>query len=276
MKESRSRRFLRAVGAIILSPYRFARFALLATGAFFWVGVAAAGAFLYAVAASVPDVERWGFDRLVSHARQRVVERFEGPPRPHAWVPVHRASRELLYSIVMSEDSTFFEHEGLNYDAIFGSIERNIKKQRYSYGASTITQQVAKNLFLTPRKTIIRKLREMLLAWRLEKAFSKNQILEIYLNIAEFGPDLFGVAAASAHYFGKSAAEMNAAEGAFISLMLPSPRRKNHVVFRNRNLSPVKKKKVLRVLRDMLHEGFITPQQFAQYSEYDYFQSRQR
>ena len=105
----------------------------------------------------------------------------------------------------------------------------------------------------------------------LEKHFTKNQILELYLNIAEFGPDIFGVHAASRYYFKKRPSKINAAEGAFLSLMLPSPRRNHYSLFQNRNLTPNKKRKLRRVLRGMVSEGFISQKQYNRYVRYNFF-----
>src|SRR5690606_7712117 len=101
-----------------------------------------------------------------------------------------------------------------------------------------------------------------------------NQIIEIYLNLAEFGPDIFGVRAASHHFFGKSPGKINAAEGAFMALMLPSPRKNHYAIFQNHNLTRAKRKRIRRVLRDMMYSEFISPEQYRRYLRYDYFPRR--
>ncbi len=181
-------------------------------------------------------------------------------------------NRELLFSIVISEDSTFFEHGGFNLEAMIDSVAENIKERRPAYGASTITQQVAKNLFLTNEKTILRKLQEAILTNKLEAKFSKNEILEVYLNIAEFGPDIFGINAASHHFFKLNPSEVNAAQGALLAQMLPSPRRHYFQIFENKNLTRAKRKRIDRILRDMLYQEYITEKQYREYVRYRYFE----
>ncbi|MEK7691555.1 MAG: biosynthetic peptidoglycan transglycosylase, partial [Bdellovibrionota bacterium] len=173
--------------------------------------------------------------------------------------------------IVMSEDSEFFEHDGINVEAIIDAIAVNLRTQKNTIGASTISQQVAKNLFLEFEKSYVRKIKEFMITRDIERRFTKNQILELYLNLAEFGPDIFGVEAAGQHYFGKKASAINAAEGAFIALMLPSPRRLHYSVYQNQNLTDARRKRIRRVLQDMLYNEFITEGQFAQYVRYPYF-----
>jgi monofunctional biosynthetic peptidoglycan transglycosylase len=170
----------------------------------------------------------------------------------------------------MSEDSGFFEHDGIDIDAILNSVAVNLKHRKYELGASTISQQVVKNLFLGSEKKVFRKIKEILITEKLEKRLSKNEILEIYLNMVEFGPDIFGVNAASQHYFGRPPKDINAPEGAFIALMLPSPRRYHYAIFENRNLSPARRKKIRRILGDMLANDFISSRQYQEYSHYNF------
>ncbi len=204
-------------------------------------------------------------------AQRSVDRRLENPAhRPH-WVPVTQINRDLLYAFVMSEDSNFFEHEGIDMDAMVVSFAENYRSGQYDYGASTISQQVVKNVFLSQHKSIIRKLKEILLTKRLEARFSKNEILEIYLNVAELGPDIYGVGAASHAVFGKPASKINAAEGAFMAQLLPSPRRNFYSMVQNHNLPPQKRRKIRRILSDMLSEEFISPDQYRHYTKYNYF-----
>ncbi len=214
------------------------------------------------------------FDQLKALAEKRVDKRREDSSRKLRWVDIDSVNRNFLYSVVMSEDSTFFEHAGINYDAIVNSAIMNLKKKKYEYGASTISQQVVKNLFLSDEKSVIRKAKEILITNALEKRFQKNQILEIYFNIAELGPDLYGIGEASRHYFEKSPTDINAAEGAFIALMLPSPRKMHFTIFENHNLSGKNRKKLRRVLGDLHANDYISTQQYREYLNYDYFEKR--
>lgn len=220
---------------------------------------------------TLPEIEKMSMKDLQEIGRRRVGERLVNKRAYYHWVELGEISRGCLYSIVTSEDATFFEHDGFNYDAIMDSLAENIRERKPAFGASTISQQVVKNLFLSNEKTLVRKLREFLITRSLEHHFTKNQILETYLNIAEFGPDLFGVDAAARHYFGQPAAAIHAAQGAFLGLMLPSPRRNYYSIWQNRNLTRVKRRRLERVLRDMLYEEYITEAQYRQFVHFSFF-----
>jgi monofunctional biosynthetic peptidoglycan transglycosylase len=142
-----------------------------------------------------------------------------------AFVPLSRVSRHLINAVVVAEDPKFFGHEGIDWDAIRESAEVDVKKGRFFRGGSTITQQLAKNLFFTTRKSITRKLREVVVTRWLEADLSKRRILELYLNVIEWGDGTYGCEAAAERYFGKSAADLDAEEAAGLAAMIPSPRR---------------------------------------------------
>jgi monofunctional biosynthetic peptidoglycan transglycosylase len=142
------------------------------------------------------------------------------------WRPLNQISPLLRASVVMTEDARFWQHEGVDWDAVEHAAERNLEKRRFGIGGSTITQQVAKNLYLSPSKNPVRKLRELFIARRLEDALSKERVLEIYLNIAEWGNGVFGAEAAARHWFGTTAASLTAAQAARLALALPNPRRR--------------------------------------------------
>ncbi|HEY0706516.1 MAG TPA: monofunctional biosynthetic peptidoglycan transglycosylase, partial [Polyangia bacterium] len=152
-------------------------------------------------------------------AKRRFVLRWQ-------WRPLAQISPFLRAAVVMTEDARFWEHEGVDWDAVENAAEKNWEKRRFGIGGSTITQQVAKNLYLSPSKNPIRKLRELFIARRLEDALSKERVLEIYLNVAEWGNGVFGAEAAARHWFGTSAAALTAAQAARLALALPNPRRR--------------------------------------------------
>jgi monofunctional biosynthetic peptidoglycan transglycosylase len=258
---------------VVLAPYRIFKVVCFSIGFLVLTLALGTGGYLYRVYRSVPDIDQMTFHQLKSRAQQSVFQRLEDRSRLGAfrWTEIHEVNRDFLYTIVMSEDSSFFDHEGLNYDAIMNSLAENIKKKKYEYGASTITQQVVKNLFLTHEKSLIRKLKEWILTEKIERRFTKNQILEAYLNLAEFGPDIFGIDSASRHFFHKAPSQINAAEGAFIALMLPSPRKNYYSIYQNRNLASTKKKKIRRVLGDMLANEFISQKQYQNYIRYKFY-----
>ena len=220
---------------------------------------------------TLPDIEQTSFTQLKKLTKEKVISRLIDKKHYFRWTPLSKVNRDYLYTIVMAEDSEFFKHSGINYDAMVDAMARNYKSDSYSYGASTITQQVAKNLYLSSNKSIFRKLQEFFITKRLEKKFSKNQILEIYFNIAEFGPDVYGIRAASYRIFKKSPNEVNAAEGAFISLLLPSPRRYYYSMIQNQNITKKQRRKIKRVLSDMRFMEYISYKQYKEYLDYKYF-----
>ena len=143
----------------------------------------------------------------------------------HQWAPYERISAQLKRAVVASEDAKFLDHEGFDWEAISKAIEKNEKKGRVVAGASTISQQLAKNLFLSGERSYLRKGEEAAITWMLEATLSKRRILELYLNYAEWGEGVFGAEAAARHHFGVGASALNASQAAFLAAILPSPRR---------------------------------------------------
>jgi monofunctional biosynthetic peptidoglycan transglycosylase len=262
---------------IATSPFRLARLVLLATGGLVWLGGLATGVLAWSFLASLPNVRALGFEGLKKQAAQGVNRKLDLPEHSkRAWTPLDQVSRDFLYAIVLSEDAGFFEHDGIDTDAILASTLQNLRKKKYESGASTITQQVVKNLFLNHSKSLARKTKEAIIAWELDSAYTKNQILELYLNLAEFGPKIYGAKDAAAHYFKKTPNEINAAEGAFLAILLPSPRRYHYSIYENQNVTPAKRKKMRRILSDMLSNEFISPKQYREYLNYDFFKNGPR
>jgi monofunctional biosynthetic peptidoglycan transglycosylase len=139
------------------------------------------------------------------------------------WVPYAAMSLPLKRAVVVAEDIRFFAHQGVDLEEVEEALERAVERKTLPRGASTITQQLAKNLWLSPSRSPLRKARETILAWQLERTLSKRRILEIYLNVAEFGPGLYGVEAAARRYFGTPAADLGSEEAAKLAGSLPSP-----------------------------------------------------
>jgi monofunctional biosynthetic peptidoglycan transglycosylase len=139
------------------------------------------------------------------------------------WVALRAISPYLVIAVVASEDDAFFQHAGFDLDQIRKSVEANLKSEKYRRGASTLTMQLARNLYLVREKTLWRKLREVYLAWRLERLLTKRRILELYLNVAEWGPGVFGAQAAARYHFGTSAGRLTLAQAALLAAILPSP-----------------------------------------------------
>ena len=145
-------------------------------------------------------------------------------PRNRFWTPISAVPSSLKKAVVAAEDANFYSHGGVDYDAIKEAIKADLQKGRFVRGGSTITQQVAKNVFLSREKTITRKIKELILARRLNGALSKSRILELYLNAVELGPMVYGVGHASRYYFGKHPSALSVRECAFLASMLPGPR----------------------------------------------------
>jgi monofunctional biosynthetic peptidoglycan transglycosylase len=145
------------------------------------------------------------------------------------WVPLSRISNYMTKAVIIAEDDKFWSHAGFDFDAIEKSFEKDLKEKKFKFGGSTISQQLAKNLFLSPSKNPLRKIKEAILTWRLEKNLSKRRILELYLNVAEWGEGIFGIEAASLHYYGKHAYDLSAEEAAHLASVLPNPRKYNPV-----------------------------------------------
>ncbi|MFO1518989.1 MAG: monofunctional biosynthetic peptidoglycan transglycosylase [bacterium] len=148
-----------------------------------------------------------------------------GSPCPfeQQWKPLSEISKNLQEAVLIGEDDAFFEHEGIDTEAIKESIELNLKKKRFVRGGSTLTQQLAKNLYLSPSKNPYRKLKEILIALFMEKMLTKQRILELYLNLIEWGKGIYGAEAASQFYFKKPASELSAEEAAYLSAIIPNP-----------------------------------------------------
>lgn len=140
------------------------------------------------------------------------------------WVDYDRISNHLKRAIIASEDSNFSEHEGVDWDALQKAYEKNSKKHKIVAGGSTITQQLAKNLFLSGDRSYLRKAQEFLITYMLEFWMDKQRIFEIYLNVVEWGSGVFGAEAAAQHYYGISAANLGASQAARLAVMLPNPR----------------------------------------------------
>jgi monofunctional glycosyltransferase len=139
------------------------------------------------------------------------------------WVSLDHVSQNLIKAVLIAEDDKFWQHEGFDYQAIERAIEKNIMAKKFKMGGSTISQQLAKNLFLSPSKNPVRKIKEAILTWRLEKTLTKRRILELYVNVAEWGDGIFGIGQAARHYYGVSAASLSARQASKLAAVLPNP-----------------------------------------------------
>ncbi len=142
----------------------------------------------------------------------------------HRWVAYGRISPHLRRAVLVAEDDQFYEHEGVDIKAMQDAIERDWKRRKITHGGSTITQQLAKNLYLSPSRNPVRKAREYFIARALEKHLTKKRILEIYLNVVEFGERIYGAEAAARNYFGVAASALTPRQAALLAGCLPNPR----------------------------------------------------
>jgi monofunctional glycosyltransferase len=187
-------------------------------------------AFLLIELATIPV---FGVARLASEnpgptalMRQRENEaRSDGKPYKisQVWIPYARLPKHLIDAVVVAEDGTFWTHGGVDWFEVKESVQKNLREQRAARGASTITQQLAKNLYLSTSKDPVRKAKELLITLLLEHDLSKQRILEIYLNVIEWGRGIFGVEAAARAYFGKSASSLTLEESLRLAAVIPSP-----------------------------------------------------
>lgn len=169
-----------------------------------------------------------------------------------SWRPLSRISPYVVKAVILAEDDKFWSHDGFDLEAMHKAMDKNLKKGKIRYGGSTISQQLAKNLYLTPSRNPVRKLKEAILTWRIERTLSKRRILELYLNVAEWGEGIFGIEAASRRYFGKSAADIDAIEAARLASVLPNPRR-----YKPSGSSSYVENRSRRIYRIMVRRGIV-------------------
>ncbi len=162
------------------------------------------------------------FTHRIYHPDGSAGEATTGPGAP-GWVSFGAISPFVIVAVMTTEDGGFYRHHGFSRGAIRSALIDNLKARRFVRGASTVSMQLAKNLFLTREKTVGRKLEEVVLTDYLEQTFTKDELMELYLNVIEFGPDLYGIGPAARDYFGRSAGELDLAESLFLSSVLPSP-----------------------------------------------------
>jgi monofunctional biosynthetic peptidoglycan transglycosylase len=176
------------------------------------------------------------------------------------WTPSESIPDDLKWSVIVAEDANFYQHEGIDVTAIRAAIKYDLEKKRFARGASTITQQTAKNLFLSREKTVMRKLEEIYLAKRMEQELTKGRILELYLNIVELGPMVYGVGHGARYYFNKPARALTVRESSFLAAMLPGPQK---VYNPYRHLDRVLKRSDM-ILRQLRQTGVLTETEYRQ------------
>lgn len=211
--------------------------ALFAAAALFWL--------------TLPDVAPLakGFPKttaFMERRKARLAKEGQSPTLEYAPVPMSRIAPSLARAVIVAEDARFYEHAGVDWDAVKDAVQRDWKRRQLGAGGSTLTQQLAKNLYLSPARTPWRKLREWAIARRLERTLSKARILELYVNVVELGPRTYGAEAASRRYFHKPASELTPRESATLAAIIPSPRIYDPVRHRQRV-----ERRAARILRRM-------------------------
>lgn len=162
------------------------------------------------------------------------------------WRPLRQISPHLQRAVVVAEDARFYQHQGFDWEAIVEAAERDWAAKAFEYGGSTISQQLVKNLYLSSEKSPIRKIKEALITSVMEAKLKKRRILEVYLNVVEWGGGIYGAEAAADHYFSKPAAELAPQEAAFLAAILPAPR-----YYQNRRSTPYLRKRIDSILQAM-------------------------
>ena len=171
------------------------------------------------------------------------------------WVSLGQISPYIMKAVIIAEDDKFWSHKGFDLDAIQKAIEKDIEKGKFKLGGSTISQQLVKNLYLTPSKNPLRKAKEAIITWRLEKALNKRRILELYLNVVEWGEGIFGIEAAAQHHYGKPAIALSPQEAARLAAVLPNPRR-----YRPTGSSHYVEKRAAIIYNIMVKRGIVVPE----------------
>ncbi len=169
---------------------------------------------------------RWHNPALTAfmrHAQERLAARHLPTGLKQQWVAYDQISSQLKRAVIAAEDSRFMEHGGVDWEAMEKAYTLNLKRGRPVHGGSTISQQLAKNLFLSAHRSYLRKAQELLITWMVEAFWNKRRILEVYLNVVEWGDGVFGAQAASRHYFGVDAASLSPEQAARLAAMLPAP-----------------------------------------------------
>jgi len=189
-----------------------------------------------------------------------VVQRLVGEDTPF-WVPLSAMPPWLVPALTMAEDATFFRHQGFSPSAIRRSLRVNLERGGFVQGASTLSQQLAKNLFLSREKTLARKIQEALLTWQLEKTLTKERILELYLNIIEWGPEVFGLREAAGHYFGKRPEELTPMETALLVAMIPGPRLFHEQLLKQGRPPALYRNRAEALVRELGRQKVLTPEQ---------------
>ncbi|HPN34273.1 MAG TPA: monofunctional biosynthetic peptidoglycan transglycosylase [bacterium] len=197
---------------------------------------------------------------MMRYRQQQAGRKERKPVHLSSWSPLSSISPLLIQAVLIAEDDKFFQHDGFDWEGIKVAMEKDLDRKRFSAGGSTITQQLVKNLYLSPSKNPLRKLREAVLAVQMEKMCSKKRILELYLNVIEWGPGIYGIGSASRHYFHKPPADLQAGEAIRLASVLPNPSRYSPVRDTNRRM----RRQRLRLAEILFKRGLVDEAAYQQ------------
>ena len=226
---------------------------LLAAGALLFLIV---GAYAAYIAASLPNVANLKTRNPTTTAlmEQRAAEKGVKVRPQRYWVSYNSISSHLRNAVLVAEDGAFFQHSGYDLDELKEAIKKDWREKRFARGASTITQQLAKNLYLSTSKNPLRKIREFFIARELERHVGKERIFEIYLNVIEWGNGVYGIGPAAQYYFGKSPGVLLPEEAAVLAAMIPNPRHYSPAT----GLTPYIVKRKNKLLKRLLRYHYLT------------------
>ncbi len=177
------------------------------------------------------------------------------------YVPLSQISKYVQKAIILSEDSLFYQHKGFDWQSIEKSAKENLAKGKIKRGGSTITQQLAKNLYLSKEKSLFRKLAEAFITLQIEKNLTKKEILEKYLNVIEFGKNIYGIKAAAEYYFNKKPSQLDVIESSFLAMLLPNPV-KYSKSFKNNQLTPFAYARVKTIIENLYNYQRIEEEEY--------------
>ena len=183
----------------------------------------------------------------------------ETGPGTANWTSLEDISPYFVHAVLAHEDAGFFSHHGFSPRHIRDALVRNLKEGRYVVGASTITMQLVKNVFLHREKTLARKIQEVLLTWWIERVMEKRDIIELYLNVIEYGPAVYGIRNGARHYFNRMPSQLSPAESVYLATILPNPKR-YHAYFERGALTPSWTEQMRKMLVRLRERGSYTPE----------------
>ena len=214
----------------------------------------------YSIFPDVARLKKWhpSHTSFMEYRQRQWEQRGERKKFVQTWVSLSQVSPYVIKAVLIAEDDKFWRHEGFDFEALQKALVADLKKRKFRFGGSTISQQLVKNLYLSPVKNPLRKIKEAVITWRLERALSKKRIIELYLNVAEWGDGLFGIEAAARHYYGKAASQLTALEAARLASVLPNP-----LKYQPTAVSKYVEKRGGAIYRIMVKRGVVIPEYVA-------------